>query len=840
MLKTRNLYNQDISFSSFSYLKFKRIENNDYYNTYNNNILYKCINHDRHNKIYSVDKLKIKKNNLKLFKCKSNLKIENNFKLNKSCKYNEIKFCSTLPNYNLNNLDQYLRYQNNSLTCNKVINNLNKEVFKKSKNNNNLSYIKENKINNKKNLNNKALLFAQNFELKNYLVEDLKINNLLLMTTNTLYSIYTFYFPFELNGSNDKDLVINLSRKSFFEFSKDFLIYPDIINYNDIETLYNSEVNNIYINQNRYTDINEFTTKLSDLLLKLNNYSSMHSKYKNIVNKHEIKISSNNKTSKLKNCINYNCNLILKRYLIGYCFNYISFISLLIKISLYAFKDDHTSNYKKILKLLERMELSDGFLKKYLKSKNRTYINKYSNIISKEVYLTLNDKTKYNKQNNVNNVNTKLNNNKRFSINSINNQSNITSKFKQFYDFELNSILFIENEYSNTNKIIFNAYIDNELKYNFESNSTTNIQKLSFTKFIKILKDCNAIDNNSINYLDNMFASVVSFINRIYCAFKCYNSIGNKSEHFINNNQDRLSNILLNFNNILNGQSNSINNNNYNYIIDFNSINSLNKRINFNSEESINTNSLDYNGFVLATYYIVDYLYIKNNRNRNINVIDCIKLFYCNYYDILSKKLNDINKHNSVLFSLLDIIPNVLVDNNYISNYNIKVSNNILKNKYLKIKSLLKKVNDLYDDIFRLYSDNQTYNNNKTKMNYNNLIMFLKDFDIYPKKISNNKLKQIFNKYKLCNNNNIDRSFNNNNNNSNNNSNYTNNSFKKIINNEFIYYLYKEDFVFVLLEISIYDYFNEKSSFDNKNNNNKVNDNLEEYMLLSVIYINFK
>lgn len=183
-----------------------------------------------------------------------------------------------------------------------------------------------------------------------------QLEDILKAVTPVLYEIYKAYFPFEITNTSDKVFLKETSHKEYYHFLDDFDLCPLLITKSEAFHIFKTE-----------TDINTMYTT---------NQNFNNETYSNI----------------LKSVEN---NFILKstKNTFGMFFSFIKFIRSICKIADLA--QDRLSNanncdgskltqVEKICLILERMEMSNGFLRLEHKT-NKTHSSKMDHIIPVEM-----------------------------------------------------------------------------------------------------------------------------------------------------------------------------------------------------------------------------------------------------------------------------------------------------------------------------------------------------------------------------------------------------------------------------------------------------------------------
>ena len=432
--------------------------------------------------------------------------------------------------------------------------------------------------------------------------------------------------------------------------------------------------------------------------------------YWSIINSNSLeKLINNSKISldKFKN----------KSYNIGIIYTFPKFVLLFSHIASYYFYSTKISKAERLLYLIEKIYHSKGYniLNKKLST---TYNKKYSIVPPKEVIELIN-KTLIEDEKTVEKLKYKKIESD-FTKNKGNLQSFIGLNDENFKELE---------KYLDKLKDIFNIYTQIGDKFQF--------RKLNFSNFQKLLYDGGLLDIKSSKQNNLILSTQRSFI---------YQNSINKSDIIVKNKSNKSvslpninsSNLNISKNSDLNHPINQTKKKEKLNLAEVNIICSIlsgyinylehntNKNksyINFNKNLTMNTSSYRNN-----TVYGFDFfLFIKSlplislrlfpNENNDIN--KSMKIF-------LNDKIKYFIKNLSEKLKSRSLIPEIL-----------KLINNFSNN--LKIKELIKDISPLIHNHFLNYA-----NSKNRLIDFDNFLLFFKDFDIYPHWISLTRIKEIF------------------------------------------------------------------------------------------------
>ena len=406
-----------------------------------------------------------------------------------------------------------------------------------------------------------------------------------------------------------------------------------------------------------------------------------------------------------------------KSYNIGIIYSFPKFVLLFSHIASYYFYSTKISKAERLLYLIEKIYHSKGY-NNLNKNLSTTYNKKYSIVPPKEVIELIN-KTLIEDEKTVEKLKYKT-----IQSDFTKNKGNLQSYFG------LNDENFKKlDKYLDKLKDIFNIYSQIGDKFQF--------RKLTFSNFQKLLYDGGLLDIKSSKQNNLILSTQRSFIyqNSINKSENIEKHKSNKSVSLPNINS---SNLNISKNSDLNRPLNQTKKKEKLNLAEVNIICSIlsgyinylehntnfNKSyINFNKNLTMNTSSYRNN-----TVYKFDFfLFIKSlplislrlfpNENNDIN--ESMKIF-------LNDKIKYFINNLSEKLKSCSLIPEIL-----------KLINSFSNN--LKIKELIKDISPLIHNHFLNYA-----NSKNRLIDFDNFLLFFKDFDIYPHWISLTRIKEIF------------------------------------------------------------------------------------------------
>jgi hypothetical protein len=203
-------------------------------------------------------------------------------------------------------------------------------------------------------------------------IQDPNIEEIFMYVSPVLYEIYRVYFPHEISISENFEFVKDNSVKQYLKFMRDFELCPNFITKSAAFSIYQSEEEEESINAN---------------------------------NKYYMKLIKNVDLNSIIRFNNKNNNIL------GQHFNFFKFLRSLLKIAEYGYEKFENGlcetrnnlrktnstiipNYERLILILEKMEMSEGFLSLERKT-NKTHSLKSATIIGKSLLEKL---QKHNKQ----------------------------------------------------------------------------------------------------------------------------------------------------------------------------------------------------------------------------------------------------------------------------------------------------------------------------------------------------------------------------------------------------------------------------------------------------------
>jgi len=204
-----------------------------------------------------------------------------------------------------------------------------------------------------------------NVPLIDEVIQDANIEDIFLDVCPVLYNIYRVYFSHEISLAEDFDFIKENSFKQYLKFIRDFEICPNFITKSAAFSIYQSEEEQESINSNNQYYIGLIKNVDLSSIIKFNN------KNNNILGQH---------------------------------FNFFKFIRTIVKMAEYGYEKfenglilnksnsiKYTSsnstiipNYERLILILEKMEMSEGFINLEKKT-NKTHSIKNATIITKSL-----------------------------------------------------------------------------------------------------------------------------------------------------------------------------------------------------------------------------------------------------------------------------------------------------------------------------------------------------------------------------------------------------------------------------------------------------------------------
>ncbi len=196
-------------------------------------------------------------------------------------------------------------------------------------------------------------------------IQDPNIEEIFLHVCPVLYDVYRAYFPHEISLAEDFDFVKVNSYKQYLKFIRDFELCPNFITKSAAFSIYQSEEEEDSINSN-----NQYYLKLIKNV-DLNSIIKFNNKNNNILGQH---------------------------------FNFFKFIRAIVKIAEYGYEKFESGlmenklksikitnpnsaiipNYERLILILEKMEMSEGFINLEKKT-NKTHSIRNATIVTKSL-----------------------------------------------------------------------------------------------------------------------------------------------------------------------------------------------------------------------------------------------------------------------------------------------------------------------------------------------------------------------------------------------------------------------------------------------------------------------